>query len=576
MPSNRIILTSFFFLSLLIFSHGLSIHGIEYRDDEIFYYQSTQEMIQNHDFLSPTYFGENRFEKPILIYWLILLSYKIFGINWFAARFPAVIFAALTVCLTWKMARVLFNQRIATLSALILMTIPLFFRHAKNAVPGMPLTFFILLALYSLLRIIRAEELPPDQKQRQQNKDSLLFFIACALGFMIKGYTAIIVPWGTLFIYAIWSKTPGLLKTIRFGRGILVFLFITSPWFIYMILRHGHVYLDHIFIVETKDRLVGGGAGFPLIVWISRFIDHSAFYIQNMFSYFSPWPVFFFLGIPLLVKQSSVNSSLKFLLSWFGLAFFFFSSIYFSINHYLMALVVPFAILVSYIFLAEEQTEVIRKLQKFLIIVIFTIGFLGFNLFLVLFIGISKIWLGMALIVYVILLRIFLVSKTPLTAPVLLSVFILSVSYHSGLLGKAGLISITTLQRFAKTINSDPTHDYLIGVGSHDIHGKEFQVYFDQKIQKIGKSEDHRTRLRLRRFFENNKRLYCLILDKDLKKFFRKPPDKSFKVIQEDFIVRRRVPVDKNFFIALIKLDQPAIRRYLMEKIVLIRRDPHA
>ncbi|MFH0984171.1 MAG: glycosyltransferase family 39 protein, partial [Candidatus Omnitrophota bacterium] len=120
-----------FVVSIFVLTSGLSVHGIEYRDDEIFYFRSTQEMLQTRDFLSPTYFGENRFQKPILYYWLVLFSYSLFGVNWFAARLVAVVFAGLTVCVTWLIGKTLFNRRVATLSAVILMTVPLFFRHAK-------------------------------------------------------------------------------------------------------------------------------------------------------------------------------------------------------------------------------------------------------------------------------------------------------------------------------------------------------------------------------------------------------------------------------------------------------------
>ena len=63
-----------FVCAFLLYSRSLGLHGIEYRDDEIFYYHSTQEMRQTGNYLSPTYFGEDRFQKPILFYWFILIA----------------------------------------------------------------------------------------------------------------------------------------------------------------------------------------------------------------------------------------------------------------------------------------------------------------------------------------------------------------------------------------------------------------------------------------------------------------------------------------------------------------------
>jgi len=173
------------FLSIFIYTRSLSMHGLEYRDDEIFYYKSTQEMIHSGNVLSPTYFGEDRFQKPIFFYWLIILSYKIFGINWFGARFVSVLFAGLSVCLTWLISKNLFNRRVATLSAVILMTIPLFFRHAKNAVPDMALNFFIGAALFYAVRFIQISFEAYDgglQKKSKQTRYSILFFCLLCFG----------------------------------------------------------------------------------------------------------------------------------------------------------------------------------------------------------------------------------------------------------------------------------------------------------------------------------------------------------------------------------------------------------
>ena len=75
----------------IVYTRALSWHGLEYRDDEIFYYRSTQEMLSSGNYLSATYFHENRFQKPILYYWMILLFYKLFGVGWASALMVAVV-----------------------------------------------------------------------------------------------------------------------------------------------------------------------------------------------------------------------------------------------------------------------------------------------------------------------------------------------------------------------------------------------------------------------------------------------------------------------------------------------------
>ena len=50
-----------------------------------------KEMLESGNWLYPTIYGEPWFDKPILVYWLTALSFKLFGIHDGAARFmPAL------------------------------------------------------------------------------------------------------------------------------------------------------------------------------------------------------------------------------------------------------------------------------------------------------------------------------------------------------------------------------------------------------------------------------------------------------------------------------------------------------
>jgi len=322
---NNLTLIIIFFISFIIFVQGLNIHGFEYRDDEIFYYKSTQEMLRDHNYMSPTYFGEDRFQKPILFYWLILFSYKIFGVSWFSARFVSALFAAMTVCITWLMAKQFFDKKegeqgcIPHLSAVILTTLPLFFRHAKNAVPDMVLNFFIVLAFYCAIKFIYGFN------KRDASHIKLYstgFFVSCGLGFMIKGFAALIFPIGTIIIYALMSRQLKLLKELNFFRGFVILAVIILPWFLYMVKVHGQGYLNYMVIDETKNRLVGGFEGNFILYKAKIFLEHAVFYLRTMFSYFAPWSIFAVFSVAHLVKYCLTDDQddhevMKMLLIWF-------------------------------------------------------------------------------------------------------------------------------------------------------------------------------------------------------------------------------------------------------------------
>jgi len=568
------------------------MHGLEYRDDEIFYYKSTQEMIRSGNVLSPTYFGEDRFQKPIFFYWLMILSYKVFGTNWFGARFISVLFAGLSVCFTWLIGKNLFNRKVATLSAIILMTVPLFFRHAKNAVPDMTLNFFIVAALFYAVRFIQISFGTYDgglQKKSKQAQYGMLFFVFCALGFMVKGFTAVIIPFLTIILYSAFSKKGKILAEMRFGRGIFIILLIVCPWFFYMISMHGQTYLNYMMVDETKNRLMSGGNSNIVLTIISTFLDHCLFYLSVLSTYFAPWCIFLMGAIPLAFWKIKLNDpakeGLSLMLVWFFVVFCFFSMIYYSINHYLLVLSTPFAILVS-VFLLENFDrqylvgKIISIMRKYVAIFIFTVGCLAFSFLFVFLAGAGKWWLVVFFLAYIAVIGRLSKSSKPLVAPLSLGILMLLVFAQSSLMTKAGVTSHVILQKFAATINQGIMNDALgeadIGVGSHDIHEKEFQVYFDQRVIKAAGSEEYETKAKLTRLFKTDKRVYCLMTEKDYQYFLKNSYPGTLEVIQEDYIIRRRFNIDKGFFMALLRLDQSTIHHYLKEKLVLVRKKSNA
>src|SRR3989344_9608000 len=54
--------------------------------------------------------------------WFFLtdLSYKIFGVNMFAARFLAVLFGALSILILYSIIKMLYNKKLAIISSIIL------------------------------------------------------------------------------------------------------------------------------------------------------------------------------------------------------------------------------------------------------------------------------------------------------------------------------------------------------------------------------------------------------------------------------------------------------------------------
>src|SRR5947209_17287445 len=88
--------------------------------NEGLYAQVAREMVESNDWVVPHINTVVYFEKPPLLYWLTALSYKLLGINAFAARLPSALAGAATTWLVFWLGRRLYSRTGATLSAVAL------------------------------------------------------------------------------------------------------------------------------------------------------------------------------------------------------------------------------------------------------------------------------------------------------------------------------------------------------------------------------------------------------------------------------------------------------------------------
>jgi 4-amino-4-deoxy-L-arabinose transferase-like glycosyltransferase len=79
-----------------LFFFGLGSFGLV-GADEPRYAQIGREMLARHDWIVPTLNGTPWLEKPVLLYWQEMVSYKIFGVQDWAARVPSALYASLLV-----------------------------------------------------------------------------------------------------------------------------------------------------------------------------------------------------------------------------------------------------------------------------------------------------------------------------------------------------------------------------------------------------------------------------------------------------------------------------------------------
>jgi len=206
--------------------------------DEAFYAEASREMVESGDWLTPRFNYENRWQKPVLYYWLTAATYSVTGPTEWSARLWSALSGLGLVLLTWGAARQLTQREDAAwIAGAITATSYGYFAMARAALPDLPLAFLITLGIWTAL-------------QRRW----LLAGMAAGLGFLMKGPIALVVP-GLVLIPIWWrERRDAPLRPRDVVVAGAVFAAVGLPWYVAMTLEHGTAYLESFFLADNFER----------------------------------------------------------------------------------------------------------------------------------------------------------------------------------------------------------------------------------------------------------------------------------------------------------------------------------
>jgi 4-amino-4-deoxy-L-arabinose transferase-like glycosyltransferase len=261
-----------------------------YHADENFYVTSSQNMVHSGDYITPVYNDKNRFAKPIIFYWMVAASYKMFGVNLFSARLVSSFFGSLCIPIVYMIARRLFDSKIAFISALLLPGCYLHFQIARWAITDMALNFFILSTFYFFVRGF--------QSKLNKNIPYYFAYICMGIGFMIKGPISIIIPTLVIGGFLIISRNWDEFFRLRLSYGTIIIAAISLPWFVIMLDIHGDEFKNHILGAELRDRIVHD-------------TPFSLYYFGVIIRYYLPWSLFFFAALAITFLPNKLQPILS-------------------------------------------------------------------------------------------------------------------------------------------------------------------------------------------------------------------------------------------------------------------------
>jgi len=345
--------------SFLIYSYRMGSIGLT-DPDETFYAQTAKEMLQGHNFLTPVMFGYPQFEKPILFYWLLIFSFKLFGITEWAARLFPALFGALGVVFTFLLGKLMFTRKVGLYAALILATGFLYLSLSRIVLTDVVLTVFILLSMIFFYL----------GHTKNKTNSYILAYLFTGLAVLTKGPIGIIIPFSVFSLFFIIQKEGALWRRFLLcWQGWLLFFVVTLPWYGFISLKFGKGFLYSFFFHENVQRY--------FITAEHRSNNTWYFYPAVIFLGLFPWSNL--LPFMFSRKKWSLSHPKLFLHIWFWFTLLFFSFAQSKLISYILPLFPALCLLFAKALVDVESDSKAKKKfsPAFLSSILLTLVFLG-------------------------------------------------------------------------------------------------------------------------------------------------------------------------------------------------------
>jgi 4-amino-4-deoxy-L-arabinose transferase-like glycosyltransferase len=358
-------------ISWLAFLWNLGNTGLVDETEPLFA-EASRQMTVTGDWITPYYNGATRFDKPILIYWLQAIGYKLIGVNEWAVRLPSALAGVTLTGLGFytlryfgipnpgnsqeadpeKQSRVSHQLWLsAWIGAALIALNPETIVWGHIGVSDMLLSGCMGSALLAFFLGYAQVDQPV-----VQGRWYIAFYVLVALAVLTKGPVGIVVPGLIITAFLLYvGLAREVIREMRLVRGLLIMAAIALPWYVLVILANGETYIQAFFGLHNFQRFTG-------VV-----NHHSAqwyFYFLVVLVGFMPWSIYLPVAIarirfwqrPAWCQQPRTTHLGLFALFWFAGIFGFFTIAVTKLPSYVLPLMPAAAILVA-LFWSDQMTR---------------------------------------------------------------------------------------------------------------------------------------------------------------------------------------------------------------------------
>lgn len=201
------------FFAVILLLRFIFAYNVPLIDDEAYHWSWTLDLQLSY------------FDHPAMVAWLESLSLALLGPTYFGVRMPFFICFALTVFMSWKLARELFDDTAANFTGLILLFSPFYGFGGYVASPEPPFILAWVLAAWVFWQGVRE-----DNKRWSTKKTWIWLGVLMGLGLNSKFIIALLAPGFGLYLLMTPSRRKDLL-TIWPWVGVLIATILCTPIF---------------------------------------------------------------------------------------------------------------------------------------------------------------------------------------------------------------------------------------------------------------------------------------------------------------------------------------------------------
>ncbi len=310
-----------------------------------------RNILKSGDWVTPYLDGVKFLDKSPPLYWMIAVSFKIFGDHDWAARIPQQLFGFLLTVLAYRMALWGIGKRAALYSGLAMATSTGLWLFTRVNIPDILVTVAIGFALWFFLR-------SQDAEWGEAKRWALAMWASAGLAVFFKGLIGAVLPTGVILLYFLltgaWKRKEAWGR-LRIGVGLLVFLAVALPWHVLAVIDNPP-YFD--FTMRSEPGVYRGFFWFYIInEHVLRFLnlryphDYSTvpplvLWPQHLI-WFCPWSVFLLRAASLRFRPVDRESRMHLLCVCWIVVILGFFSVSTTQEYYTMPSYPAFAVLIG-------------------------------------------------------------------------------------------------------------------------------------------------------------------------------------------------------------------------------------